>query len=152
MTTTGVSPSFTPIDLSKLPPPPVVEPLDFEAIRADLLADFIARYPEFSAVVESEPVLKLFEAWAYRELLLRQRINDAARSVMIATAGGADLEHLAALFGVERLTGEDDHALRYRSQLAIESFSVAGPAGAYMFHGLSASDAIKDLDVTSPAP
>ena len=40
---------------------------------------------------------------AYRELLIRQRVNDAARGVMLATASGTDLDNLAANFNVERL-------------------------------------------------
>jgi phage-related baseplate assembly protein len=36
--------------------------------------------------------------------MLRQRINDAARAVMPAYAVKADLDHIAALFGITRLT------------------------------------------------
>ncbi|MBA4162391.1 MAG: baseplate assembly protein, partial [Novosphingobium sp.] len=93
------SASSTAIDLSRLPPPDVVEALDFEAIFNRLRADFLARYPEFTAFVESDPAIKLLEVVAYSELVMRQRINDAARSVLIAYALGGDLDNLAAIFG-----------------------------------------------------
>ena len=162
----SVSP-FTSLDLSKLAAPDVVEVLDFEQIRDDMLGDLVARWPEFSAQVASEPVVKLLEVAAYRELLLRQRVNEAARSVMLAFATGHDLEHLAALFGVERqlITAEDtstippqpavyesDDGLRRRTMLALEGFSTAGPVGAYIYHGFSASPQVKDVSVVSPSP
>ena len=58
------SASSTAIDLSRLPPPDVVEALDFEAILARLRADFLARYPDFTAFVESDPEIKLLETRA----------------------------------------------------------------------------------------
>lgn len=157
---------FSAIDLSKLPAPDVVESLNAESIVQEMLADYKSRHPEFSAAVESEPVYKLVELFAYREFLLRQRVNDAARACMLAYAVGSDLENLAALYGVQRKvtdfgdpsalppvppTYETDPALRQRTQLALEGFSVAGPAGAYLFHGLSV-DTVKDIAVTSPVP
>ena len=95
------SASSTAIDLSRLPPPDVVEALDFEGIFNRLRADFLTRYPEFTAFVESDPAIKLLEVVAYSELVLRQRINDAARSVLIAYALGGDLDNLPGnIFGL----------------------------------------------------
>jgi len=143
--------SYTPIDLSQLPAPDVVEALDFESILEALVADLLARYPQFSAFVESEPGIKLLEVCAYRELLLRQRVNDAARSVMLAYAAAADLDNLAALLGVERQDGESDTNLRERTQIALEGLSTAGPVGAYEYHARSADARVKDVDVSSPS-
>ena len=157
--------SSTAIDLSRLPPPDVVEVLDFEAILAAVRSQFLSLYPQFSANVESDPVVKLLEVFAYRELNLRARINDAARSVLLAFAENADLDNLAALFGVSRqeiqpaneATGEaavfeNDDALRRRILLAPDSFSVAGPASAYVFHALSADAQVLDASAISPNP
>ncbi len=47
---------------------------------------------------------------------------------------------------------ETDDAYRQRIRSAPESFSVAGPAGAYEFWAKSASSAIIDVAVDSPAP
>ena len=153
------------LDLSGLPAPDVVQQLGFEAILAALIADLQARWPEFDALVESEPLIKLLQLTAYRELVLRQQFNDRARSVMLAFAGSADLDHLAALFGVARLvitpanveTGapavlESDTDLRRRVQLAPDSWSVAGPEAAYVYHAISADPQVLDASATSPAP
>lgn len=158
---------MTAINLSLVPAPDVVETIDFEAVLADLIATLRTRYPEFTADVESEPVYKLLEVAAFRELVLRQRINDSARAVMLATATGADLENLGALYGVVRLqvtpaqpdavppveaVMEDDDRLRVRIQLALEGFSTAGPIGAYLFHTLSADPTVLDAGIDSPVP
>ncbi len=142
------------VDLSQLPAPDSIESLDYEAILAAIKADLILRHPESAAVLEleSEPLTKLCEVAAYRELTLRARINDAAKSVMLAYAIGADLDHLVALYGIARLEAESDAALRSRAQLSLEGFSVAGPIQAYRFHSLSASPSVRDVTVLSPAP
>lgn len=160
---------FAQIDLSRLPAPDVIEALDYEAIRADILAALGAAVPEIVDVLalESEPLVKLVEIVAYRELILRQRVNDAAKACMLAYATGSTLDHLASLFGVERLevspgdpnavppiapTFETDLAFRARVQLSLEGFSTAGPVGAYLFHARSADGGVRDASVISPAP
>lgn len=155
---------FTPIDLSLLPAPDVVETLDFETILAAMLTDLRARDATFDALVESDPAFKILEVAAYRELLIRQRVNDGARAVMLAYSGGADLENLAGLFGVTRKTitpanpaavppvaavMESDIDLRLRTQLALEGLSTAGPVGAYQFHALSV-EGVKDAAIAGP--
>ena len=156
------------IDLSQLPAPEVVEPLDFEGIYQDLLATFRALMGDgWTAPLESDPVVKLLELCAYREVQLRARINDAARSVLLAYAVGADLEQLAANVNVSRLlvspgdpeasppvdpVYENDASLRARVQRAFEGLSVAGPRAAYVFHALSADGRVADASAESPAP
>lgn len=160
---------FGAIDLSRLPPPDVVERLDFETILAAMKADLVGRAPELAPVLalESEPLVKILEVCAYRETLIRARVNDASRAVLLATATGTDLDHIAAMFGVARFTIdpgdpeaappvpptlEADRDLRYRVQLALEGFSVAGPVGAYTYHAFSASPLVRDVAVASPVP
>lgn len=144
------------IDLAKLPPPDVVEALDFEVIYQEILGNFKQLYPDWSAALESDPVVKLLELAAYREILLRARVNDAARACMLPYAAGADLENLSALVGVTRLTDgnavEPDDRLRLRAQMALEGETVAGSAGSYIFHALSSSNSVKDVAIDSPIP
>ena len=146
--------TYAAIDLAGLAAPQVVETLDPEEILAAIKADVIERAPELEAVLalESEPSVKLLEAAAWREYILRARINDAARAVMMAFAVGTDLDHLAALLGVGRLTGETDAEFRARTQLSLEGFTTAGPVGAYQFHAQSAHAEVKDVAVASPVP
>jgi len=154
--------NYSQIDLAQISAPDIVDALDFETIFGAMLADLQARDAAFSALLESDPAYKILEVAAYRELLLRQRVNDAARGVMLATAIGTDLDNLAANFNVERLlvTPEDltvippipavyesDVSFRTRTQLAFEGLSTAGPAGSYIYHGLSASAEVKDIAV-----
>lgn len=164
----------TAIDLSQLPWPDTVEVIDFETLLAERKARLIALYPieerdDIAArlSLESEPLTKLLQENAYREMLLRQRINEAAQANMVAFARGADLDQLGANFNVERLvldggdpaaippvppTLEGDTAYRARVQLAFESLSVAGPVGAYRFQALAAHADVLDVSVESPAP
>lgn len=156
------------IDLSQLSAPEVAEPLDFEVIYQDLLATFRALMGEgWTAPLESDPVVKLLELAACREVQLRARINDAARAVLLAYAVGSDLEQLAANVNVSRLlvspgdaeatppldpVYENDASLRARVQRAFEGLSVAGPRAAYIFHALSADGRVADASAESPAP
>lgn len=146
---------MTTIDLSRIPPPDVIEQLDFEVIYQELLAEFRRLFPAWTAALESDPVTKLLELAAYREMLLRARVNDAAHACMLAYASGSALEHLAALISVTRLVSdgveEADERLRLRAQMALEGETVAGSRGSYVFHALSASPKVKDVAVDSPA-
>lgn len=148
----SLPPASVAVELSRLPPPQVVEQLDFDTIKARILADFQARYADFDALVESDPAMKLIEVFAYRELMMRQNFNERAVSMLLPFAKGADLENLAAYFGVERLDGEDDEALLRRVQLAPDSYSVAGPESAYVYHALTADVTISDASAIMPAP
>lgn len=155
------------IDLSQLPAPAVVELLDFDSIKRSMLSDLQARSPDFTALLESDPALKLIEVFAYRELMLRARINDACYALTLAYAQGADLDQIAGNYNVRRLVVdpgnpdavppvppvlESDTALRLRTQLSLESYSTAGPAGAYVFHAMSASGQVLDATAVSPTP
>nr|GLK21690.1 baseplate assembly protein [Microbacterium terregens] len=144
--------SSNAIDLSRFPAPTIVEQLTFEQILAELVEALRTRLPAFDALVESDPIMKLLQVVAYRELLLRQRANDAARQLMVAYALGSNLDHLAALVGVTRLPGEADDALRQRAVLGPEGFSVAGPELAYIYHAKSADPGVLDASAISPAP
>ncbi|TBP45858.1 MULTISPECIES: baseplate assembly protein [Klebsiella] len=162
------------IDLSQLPPPQIVDEPDFETLLTERKAEFVALYPaeEQEAVArtlmfESEPVVKILQENVYRELLLRQRINEAAQAVMVAYAISGDLDQLAANNNVERLTVtpaddtqippvaaemESDSDLRQRIPAAFEGMSVAGPTGAYEFHAMSADGRVADASAISPLP
>ena len=142
------------LDLSTLPAPTVVEALDFETILAAHKADLLARFPEAADVLdlESEPLTKLMQAHAYRELLFRQRVNEAARAYLLAFATAADLDHKAAFYGVTRLQGEGDDRLRTRIQLRARALAGNGTREAYEYTALTASAQVRAARATQPTP
>lgn len=141
-------------DLTALPPPDVIEPLDFEQLYAALRADLVGRHPASAEVValESEPLTKLMQAFAYRELLYRQRVNQAARSNLLAFATKADLDHKGAFYGLPRIDGEIDERYRLRIQLRIAALAASGTAEHYRLIALGTSLNVRDAAVHQPMP
>ena len=164
----------TPIDLTQLPAPSVVEVLDFETILAKRKAHLVSLLPEAERAavtalleLESEPATKLLEENAYQETILRNRVNEAGKAVMLAFALDGDLDQLGANVNVARLVitpanpnalppvaaaMEDNDAYRLRIQEAPDGLSVAGPKASYEFHARSSDGRVKDASATSPAP
>ncbi|ETZ04387.1 baseplate assembly protein J [Holospora undulata HU1] len=66
-------------DLTRLQNPNVIESLEYETIFSHMKQELIRLDPTFSALLESDPAMKILEIAAWREPLLRQRVNDAAR-------------------------------------------------------------------------
>lgn len=149
---------MTTIDTTTLPAPDIVETLDYETILAARKAALIAITPAAdqaaiaaTLAIESEPLTLLLQESAYREMILRARINDAARARLVAYATGADLDQLAAFYGLTRLPGETDTRFRTRLQLRIAALAGNGTAEAYRLTALSASLSVVDAAVVSPA-
>ncbi len=137
------------LDLSRLPAPSLVD-ADYAARLAARLAHLAQVWAEHRALVPTfrEPELTiassteviLSEDYAFGDMLLRQAVNDAAGGLRLATASGADLDHLAAtyhrtlratLVPADPVTGaaavmEGDDALRERAQLAPEGLAAFG--------------------------
>ncbi|QHM72479.1 baseplate assembly protein [Mixta intestinalis] len=162
------------IDLNQLPVPDVVEALDYETLLEERKIALISLYPADqqeaitrTLALESEPIVKLLQENAYREMILRQRVNEAAKANMVAYAIGSDLDQLGANNGVKRLTlkpaddstipptpavMESDDNFRLRVAAAFEGLSVAGPTGAYEYHAKSADGRVADASAISPSP
>jgi phage-related baseplate assembly protein len=156
------------IDLATLPLPDVLEPLDFEAIYAEELEQFrLHMGDDWTAPLESDPVVKLLELAAYRKMTNRARINDAAKALMLPYAKRADLDQLAARVNLKRLVIqaadlaavpplsevlEEDDALRERIQMRWEGLTTAGPRSSYILHARNASGLVADATAESPSP
>lgn len=164
---------FTAINLQGLPPPNLIKPISPEAELIEIRAEFAAKFPlnhpvHAALALESEPVNKILEILAYRYSLKVSEINRTARSLMLAYANGADLDHVGVTYyrvqrkilQVEDLTTnpvtpeilEADTDYRDRLALSVEAETKAGSAGAYLFHALSASPEVFNATVHSPAP
>ena len=157
--------NLTAIDLSQLNPPDVVRQIDFETILKEGLEDFYQRMeevqPNFPRYLESDPAMKLAEAFAYREMLIRKEANEQALSVLLAFAKDNDLDHKAAERNLQRRIispatentpeiKESNESLRKRVQLAPEGQTTAGSEGSYIFHGLNADPRVKDIYPYAP--
>lgn len=156
------------IDLTALPAPAVLEDLEYEEVYQADLATFREHLGDnWSAPLESEPAVKLLEVGAYRKVLNRARINDAAKALLLAYAKGSDLDQLAANVRLQRLVIqaedldavppvpavlEEDDALRERVQLVYEGLTTAGPRNSYILHARNASGLVADATAESPAP
>lgn len=156
------------VDLSELPAPDVLEPLDFEEAYAERLSVFRGFMGDnWSAPLESDPVVKLLEVSAYVGIGDRARINDAAKALLLAHAIGSDLDQLGANVNTPRLViqaedlravppvekiTEGNDAYRERIQLAYEGLTTAGPRNSYKLHARNASALVADASAESPSP
>ncbi|WNF52988.1 baseplate J/gp47 family protein [Pseudomonas sp. SG20052] len=156
------------VDLSALPAPDVLEPLDFEDTYDEALSTFRGYMGDnWSAPIESEPVVKVLEVGAYMKVANRARVNDGCKALLLAHAIGADLDHLGANYNLKRLViqaedlsavppvpevKEQDDPFRERIQLAFEGLTTAGPRASYILHARNASGVVMDATAESPAP
>lgn len=158
---------YSSIDLASLPAPQVIVGISAEDELVALLSEFRARFPDYSSVVESDPVQKLCEAFAYRLAVEKQARNDAFKAVMLAYAKDGDLDQIGANYNVSRLivspanpdaipptaaVMEKDDDFRARIQLSFESYSTAGSTGGYAYFAKSASAKVSDVQIASPTP
>lgn len=156
------------VDLSSLPAPTVLEPLDFEETYQENLGVFRGYMGgNWTAALESDPVVKVLEVGAYIKVGNRARVNDAGKAVLLAHAIGGDLDHLGANVNLQRLViqaanlqavppvpevKEEDDPFRERIQLAYEGLTTAGPRNSYILHARNASGLVADATAESPAP
>lgn len=149
------------IDFSRLPPPKVIEDIDYEALLKVYQDKVVELRPDLAKAVtlNQSPTNVILQAEAYGNMMVRARINAAARAVMLPFATGSDLDVLGAFYNearqqilVEgsnpvRYEPESDERFRRRIQLAPEAFSTAGSVGAYIYHALKADPTIRDVSV-----
>ncbi|MGL4733852.1 MAG: baseplate assembly protein, partial [Enterovibrio sp.] len=157
------------IDLSKIPVPDIIQPLDFEQRLAALKELLVNIDPAYAGLVslESDPVNKLLQVFAYREMHLVAQLNDATRGNMLASAKGNDLVAIGARYGLTPLViqagdpsasppvpeiVESDDSFKRRVQLAFNGLNTAGSLDAYVFFTLGADGRIADAAALSPAP
>jgi len=155
---------MTIINLSKLPPPKIIEELDVEQIKEEMKTDFLKRMPDGYYLDDADPAMKLIEQSAYREMLQRQKINDGAKAVMLGYSTGNDLEQLTALFNTERSVivpktnqvkeiKQSDHELREEALTAFDGKSTAGAEETYIYFAKKFNrKIIHDVSVHSSLP
>lgn len=136
-----------------------------ETISSDLMiSDRMAKFKELWAsydppnaaqydvdTLEFDPVKINQENNAFFEMLVRDRVNQAARAVTLIFAVGTDLEAIASRYpgGIPRLTSESDEHYRNRIWLSTSTFSPHGNSEAYSFYALtSMSGLLRDASAT----
>lgn len=123
--------------------PEIITELSFEEIRAAVLTHLKELLPEYT-FLESDPAVKVIEAFSYRELLLRQRINEAARNNILDFATGESLDALGNWHGIARIEGESDERYRERVQLHARGGNGSGTKPYYKLIALTADSRVKD--------
>ena len=172
---------MTEIDLTQYPPPDVLEALSFETILGEVQALFLNELPTDDATaaaqklptrakmeetlkIQGNLVAKILQAYSYHAMIMRQRVNDAAKASFLATSTGADLDNLAAFYGLQRnVTNPDDVAngglpvmeldadFRKRIIPAVDGFSTAGPIKAYEYWSATV-EGVRNASAISPNP
>ncbi|CUU83026.1 baseplate assembly protein J [Campylobacter hyointestinalis] len=95
------------LDLKTLPYPNVIEELNYDEILnsvKNVFKEYLTG--DEISLLESDNYSALLETLAYRELLLRARINQSVKSMLLPFATGSNLDNVAAIYGIERLKGE----------------------------------------------
>lgn len=133
--------------LTGLPAPAVIEELSFEAVFAAMKADMIVRLPAIEPVLqlESSAAVKVMQVCAYRELVIRARVNEAARANLLKYAAGTDLDHVGANASppAARMFEEDDERFRLRILLTSLARNM-GSIHRYRLIALNASTEVRD--------
>lgn len=148
---------FDIVDIGAIARPAAIEQWAFDAI---LDARFDRFLSEWDAAVVKDPTLPRYDIVklrgnpvgflqrvdAYREGLLRQRVNEAVLATFLLFAVGSDLDARAAEYNTIRVAGESDASLRLRAILAWENLSVGGSYGGYEYQARSVAP-VDILDV-----
>lgn len=148
-----------------LPDPQIIETPGFEATFQELWALFQTLEPRYQLQLESDPVVKVLQAWSYDRMKLIQLYNYAARGALLAFAKGSVLDHIGLAWNVTRMVVqagnpsavppiapvmESDDRYRYRIQQRLTGWSCAGTVAGYRYWAMSADSRVRDVFVYSP--
>lgn len=148
------------LEIDQLPRMQVLETLSSENIIASRMQRFVAIWADSDPPaaanydvqnLEFDPIKITQEANAYFELLLRDRVNQAAKSVTLAFASGTDLDAIASRYpgGVPRLAGESDDHYRLRVWLSANTLSSHGVYESYVFWAVTARPELRDVTASA---
>src|SRR5262245_44831599 len=154
---------FPVIDPARLGRMLVLEDIDTDAIikaRMARLKEIWAEHDPPAAAqydvegLEFDPILSNQECCTYFELMLRDRLNQAARSLTLANAVGTDLDAIASRYpgGVPRVTGESDTRYRQRVWLSPNPLTPHGTAEGYQFWAMNALPNVRDVSTIKIRP
>lgn len=117
--------------LKDIPYPKIIEELDFEKILKDLEELFKSFLKEDVELLESDPFKAVLEALAYREMIIRARINESIKATYLHYASGSDLDNVVANgYLIERLKGIKPSAKVEFELNSLLTYDVIIPKGA----------------------
>jgi phage-related baseplate assembly protein len=140
--------------------PTLIEELDLEELFKQRQKGLIDAYKNLSAdknapaavniqeaiAQPSDPLHQLLRVEAYRELMLRQRINETMRGHLLAFATGTSLDQLGQNYGMVRHTNEQDDDFRERIRDNFQGTHTAGTK-AYYISLAAAHPFVQDVNV-----
>jgi len=97
--------------------PEIIETISFETIKSENISELKKILPDYE-LLESDPFMLLIEAFSYKEMFLRQRINNSIKATLLSTATGTNLDNVAVFYGIERLKGSKPYAM-YEFELSV---------------------------------
>ena len=144
----------TPTRFPIIRPELLKRPDVLESINSDvIIEDRMGRFKELWNVydppnaaqydvtpLEFDPIKIVTENAAAFEMMLRDRVNQAARAVMLAFSYGTNLDAIASRYpgGVPRMEGETDENYRRRIWLSPNILGPHGTTESYAFYALTA--------------
>lgn len=137
------------IDLDALPEPEVLKSIDYDEwlqkMTDRMVAESEAVGITWDANVSSDPAKIQVELAAFYAMLFTSYVNEAARNQILKFSTGSDLDHLASLYKLARLPGEEDARLRVRIQLATFGGSVGGTKERFKSVAMGADLRVRDI-------
>lgn len=97
------------VNIKALPQPQIIEQIDYEVLLEENINRIKTKFPTWQPL-ESDDWMPLIESFTYKEVLLRARINESIKAMLLATSKGSDLDNLAAGLDIERLPGTNPYA------------------------------------------
>lgn len=141
------------VNLEGLPAPTLFYDISYEDELQTLQDEFLKLNPNYeNLLLESDPVNKLLEVYAYKNVLFKSEVNEKLKQCMLRYSTGSNLDNIAANSVTMRLPNESDESFRYRASIAPEGFTCAGPTGAYEYHALKVSKDVMHATVLAHTP
>ncbi|HDV7508710.1 TPA: baseplate J/gp47 family protein [Campylobacter jejuni] len=127
--------------------PKIIEELDFEKLLKDYEELFKSFFKESVELLESDPFKAVLEALAYREMIIRARINESIKATYLHYASGSDLDNVVANgYLITRLQGVKPTAKVEFELNTLLNYDVIIPKGA-IFSNEKAEIAVLKEDV-----
>lgn len=101
------------INIKALPAPTVLNTKTYEeilALNTNILKDIFTSKGIDWQPLDSDQYSLILQAFAYRELYLRNEINEIVKELLLAFCSGSNLDHKVADNGIERLQGSNPYA------------------------------------------